>query len=294
MISQFFLFRLLLVSRNSNLPLFPQSAPEILKKVLLARPAGIVRANIHWAIANSREENDSVTYFKFGRALKKPSEVYNSEERAFIPAELNVANSADCYFDSTTQVLAIEKAPECPLPDTLAKYIKRVIQSYIDLGDPSTFSPEEIAYLKSRECRVKEITDPFDFISDILSATRIYECKFFGSKLNPFDYDSLFQKPTGKIIELSNATVGYTVIRSADGSLEKYFIKDMAGASAAAGNDASARIQRDEGSLVERIYLKRTDAAARVEIEIKEDESVLNTLIRLMRNKYREIRGGLS
>lgn len=293
MISQYYLFRLLLVSKSSKCTLFPQVPSEILKKILLARPSGLVRVNIHWAIANSREENDSITYFKFGRAIKKPSEVYDLAERAFVPAELDVANSADCYFDSATQVLAIEKAPECPLPSTLAKYIRSVIQSYIELGDPSVFSPEEIAYLKSRECGLRAITDPFDFIADILSAKKIFECKLYGSRLNPFDYDALFQKPTGRIIELSNATDGYTVIKSAQGLLEKDFIKDMARASAAAGNDASAKIQRGEGGLTERIYLRKTDAAARVEIEIDGNESVLKTLIRIMRDKYHQIRGSL-
>lgn len=291
MVNQYNLFRLTLPSKSPSMHLFSQSPGEMLKKILLSQAGAIVRAGTLWVIANAADIGDDVVYFKFGRAMRKAGEKFDVDQWMFVKTEMDIANCAECIFDAKAQVLAIEKAADCPSPYTLSKYIGKVIKRFIEDGEHTLFSAEEVAYIKSRDCVIGEVSDPVDFINDILNAFRVMECKMYISRTNPFDYDDLLQRPVGQLMDMSGADIGYTVIKTTRETLQADKIVDVAKASAAAGNDVVAKMQRSEASLPERIHLQSKTSCARIDVESGSGHDWLLSLVRTIRAKYKSIRG---
>ncbi|ENY82572.1 hypothetical protein EBMC1_00670 [Sphingopyxis sp. MC1] len=133
---------------------------------------------------------------------------------------------------------------------------------------------------------VDPIVDPEGFIEQLQSAHTIVKFSFTAEFENPFDVETLIQRPAEKFNEAVGGS--RTKVEVEGDSLDKEILEDLSRAVAATGDDAAASVRTSERSPSKRIYLKGTPLQEPVETE-----SALNPLhvmLKATRDAYNRLR----
>lgn len=289
---RFYFFRLKLVNKRNQQTLIELNRGELLLKIIKLRPNDFVRKNIEWIMANTEEVDPTSVFFKFGRLTRKSRDKYDPQQRLFIETEDDIVESTKCLYDASTQVLAIQKCSDTPLPTTLSKYIMYIINNISDGPLFQYLTKQEQLFLKLCTCQADPIPNPMDFIDTISSAFKItqFEVTFF--RKNPIDFDVLLENPMQALLEATDGDTSLAGVKSDEG-LKSQTLMDLAHAAAAAGSNASAKIQRHPGHRSEKIIMKTKENIASIDIEDINARNIedLSLLLASIREEYRNIRG---
>ena len=289
---RFYFFRLKLVNKRDQFALTELNRGELLLKIIKLRPNDFVRKGIEWIMANTEEIDPKSIFFKFGRLTRKSRDKYDPQTRMFVETEDDIVESTKCLYDSSNQVLAIEKCSDTPLPTTLAKYITYIINNIQDGPLFQYLASPERDFLKLCNCQADPIPNPMDFIDSLSSAFRITQFDITFFRKNPIDFDALLEKPKQTFHEATEGETSRAGVSSEEG-LKSQVLMDLAHAAAATGSNATAKIQKHPNYRSETIVMNTKSNIAHIDIEDINTKNMqdLIELLNKIREEYKKIRG---
>lgn len=230
------------------------------------RPGAFVRKGIEWTMADSDELEDGLVFFKFGRITKKQKDKFDRDSRSFYEMIDDDIDKVACFYDANYQVLAIEKNNSAPTPNTISRYITKVVTACKDLEYiKRSMTSEEVMLLNLTSAKIDAISDPLEFIEYLKKSYKVTRFEVFFGKENPYDFEETLQRPMQRYIKDVDGEEAGTFVFARDG-LNKDKIIDISKAAAAYGENATAKVYHTEGSLAETIRLKKKQDEAFIEI----------------------------
>ena len=237
-------FKLLDAPQKNNARLLPiqVSKSGVLKKIILMRPGAFVRKGIEWTMADSEELGDGLIFFKFGRITKKQKDKFDRDSRSFYEMIDDDIDKVACFYDANFQVLAIEKNNSAPTPNTISKYISKIVTSCKDLEYiKHGLTADEFMLLNLTNAKIDAISDPLEFIEYLKKSYKVTRFEVFLGKDNPYDFEETLQRPMQRYLKDVEGEEAGTFVSSREG-LNKNKIIDIAKAAAAYGENATAKV----------------------------------------------------
>ncbi len=252
----------------------PKTPQGVLKELILDRPCSEPRRGVVWRIGNVQELDDlGGVYFRLGRTTRKKHWVYEGGE--FVDRELEDAPYTHVVMDIQMEVCAIAKQPVlAPKPEGISKQFMRLLSDAAKKKNfPVTFE-------------VDDIKDPNTFVKHVREAYRVRRFGFNFSPPNPWDDGDDWIGPMERWASAINGESGKAEVSGED--LDRDVIAAVSHVVAAAGKDAWAKLQIEEGVKLETKKLK--DNPAVVSVEDVSDTKGKRALLDLVRSEYMRIR----
>lgn len=246
---------------------------ELLISAVLQKPSAELRAGYHWHIGNVKLFNDARGYFAIGRTTTSSIEKFDGVSGNFIEEETEESPYTHCVFDSSIGFIGIAKKPN--LSQT-TKGIANRLEDLLSLTDG--VMENKIAV------EVRPIPDPDGFLKAITEAYKVYSYSATFRGPNPFDADEYFQKPLAVYLSAANGHKGKTTIKGDD--LNREVLAEVTRSTAATGNEASARVQKNRAQKAITVNLRGDPIKRRYDEEEHHPEIVLNDLT----NQYMKVR----
>ncbi|WP_312433768.1 hypothetical protein [Achromobacter sp.] len=246
---------------------------ELLKSGVLQRPSAELRAGYHWHIGNVQLFGESRGYFAIGRTTISSIEKFDEQSGNFVEEETEESPHTHCVFDSSIGFVGIAKKP---ILAQTTKGIARRLEQLLSLTDGVIQNKITV--------EVRPIPDPDGFLNAIMTAYKVFSFTATFRGPNPFDADEHFQRPLAVYLSAANGHKGKASINGDD--LNREVLSDVARSTAATGNEASARIQRNKRQKAITVNLKGDPIKRRYDEPEHRPENVLNDL----GNQYKRIR----
>jgi hypothetical protein len=274
--TEFSLFRIKFI-KPSQKDLFhdeEKTPGDYFKAALEDRPSLKVREPFIWHIGNLKDFSPTQGYFAVGRTSKKTVDLYDEKTKNFIEIDHNESPYAHCLFDSKIGILVISKNN---ILSQKTEMIAETIEKLLSLN--SEIFKNEI------RVEIVPIPDPEGFIRQLSNAFLVtrFTASFGGP--NPFDADEFFQRPMSVYLNSARGEEGTTTIKGK--SLDNETLVEVAKSTAATGNQASAKIKRDENSKPETIHLKGDPVKRKIDLDGYSLNEVLDKFLEI----YYTIRG---
>lgn len=272
---EFHLFRIKFI-RPKQLSLMhdTKSPSEIFKEALGERPDGEFRKDYMWHIGNVKEIDSRGGIFAIGRTTKTTVSQYDQDTGDFIEELFEESPYTLCLYDLNIGFVAIAKKSKLsPTTGGIAGKLKKLIDT------------AKVVQVNEIDVRIDPITDPDGFIQKLTSAYVIKRFTAHFTGPNPIDADELFQKPMAAYCKEVKGESGRVVTEGE--SLDQESVATVTKSVAATGNEASARIQENQGQGLKTIHLRGDPAKRTYPEEGFNEESALEG----MRDEYRSIRG---
>jgi hypothetical protein len=246
---------------------------ELLKSAVLQKPSAELRAGYHWHIGNVQLFNDSRGYFAIGRTTVSSIEKFDEISGNFVEEETEESPYTHCVFDSSIGFIGIAKKPN------LSQNTKGIVNRLEEL-----LSLTDGVIENNITVEVRPIPDPDGFLKAITEAYRVYSYTASFRGPNPFDADEHFQKPLSVYLSAANGQKGKATINGDD--LNREVLTEVTRSTAATGNEASARIQKNKKQKAMTVNLRGDPIKRRYDEKDHHPEIVLNDLT----NQYMKVR----
>ncbi len=238
---------------------------EAFLKAIKQKPSEELRKGYIWHIGNLSLINPSAGYFALGRTTTSTIEKYDTESSNFIEDEQEFSPYTHCIFDAKIGFIGIAKKTNlCPTTIGIAERLEELL------------SLTHVAVENAIKVEIRPIPNPDGFLKSINSARKIYTFSATFGGPNPFDADRFFQKPLSVYLSAANGQYGRTTIRGED--LDKETLTEVTRSTAATGNEASARIQRNRGEKAITIHLTGDPIKIKYDSDEHYPEQVLTDL----------------
>jgi hypothetical protein len=242
----------------------------------LARPTSKVPRGSIWHIGNAVEVPDAGIFFALGREAVVKSQQFNEGRREFEEVEQIQAPFTVGVYDMESQAAGILVRPGVSLsPREIATKVQYLLES------------AGFAEKHNMRIVVDPIPDPRGFIETLTSAFRITRFEFDFSLPNPPDDEKFVQRPLKEFGKKIGATEGRASLKGP--ALNAGDLVDLTRAVAAEGDQATANVERTEGSGVERIGLNLNPLKEAVEAQSHEGTAA--AILRAVRRAYKRVRG---
>lgn len=247
---------------------------ELFLRSIAEKPSCEIRSGHMWHIGNIEHFSEEKGYFAAGRTTRTTLERYDEDTKDFQEEELETSPYTHCVFDAGIGFLGIAAKPRlAPTPKGIAAKIQ------------SLLSQTEVVVQNEISVELSPIPDPEGFLSALSSAYRIARFKATFRGPNPFDADEHFQRPLSVYLAAANGTLGNAQISGE--ALDSNVLQKVSRSTAATGNSASARIEREQGERLTTISMKEEVAKRRYDDGDLDQAEVLRDLTAL----YRRVRG---
>jgi hypothetical protein len=248
---------------------------NIIRESFEQKPTAPVARGSEWHIGNVSKLNDTALSFAMGRTMAVTSPQFDPTNHNFMDEEAQRAPYTLGIFDFDTQVCGILRRPG--VSQKASEIAGKLATLLNSSGVPQKYNCTIV---------VDPIFDPAPFLQQIRSAASVNKFTFFVSRPNPQDVDRLIQQPAERYTEQLNGTK--TKIETEGDNLDKELVEDMANATAAKGDDASAVIRAEEGAKLKKIQLR---GSALVEpVEEAADSGILLSMLDAATSAYRRVR----
>ena len=276
----FYLFRLT-VKRSRQGALFAGqelSNKEIILAAIDKKPSYTLGNGQEWRIGNIDRLTDSSVFFALGRITQSKRQLYDELAGNFVVEPQDEAPHTYVVVDLDFQICAIaQRSVVSKTPRAVANNLEHILNA----AHSSVFENESLRFVLSA------INDPQDFVDSIKSAYRVSSFTITFTRPNPIDVNEQFVKPMEQLLETADGQKGETTIKGE--SLRRELLEEMARSAAATGNDARATIQSGPEDQPSRRH--STGNPASVTVESISTTAEKRTLLKLMRETYRKIRG---
>ena len=252
---------------------------NIIKESFERKPTAPVARGSEWHIGNVATLNKTALGFAMGRTMAVNSPQFDPTDHNFLDEETQRAPYTLGVFDLETQVCGILRRPG-------------VSQKATEIAGKlaTLLNASGVAQKYNSHIIVDPIFDPAPFLQQIRSAASIQKFTFYVSRPNPQDVDRLIQQPAERYTEALNGST--TKIETEGDNLDKKLVEDVANATAAKGDDASAVIRADEGAKLKKIHLR--GSALVEEVDESDDSGILSSMLDAATGAYRRVRNMLS
>jgi hypothetical protein len=274
----FQLFRIkVFPSAQSTLFESDKTPQQILVETIRSLPETRSRQGLVWHIGNVTDVDESSIYFRVGRTSKSTVEVYH--DGRFIDEEFETSPYTHVLLETQIEVCAI--ARKSKLADTTSG-IARQLARLLNRSDSARA-------IRAR-FEVSMINDPEGFISRLRDAVSVETFWMTFTKPNAIDVDEDFIKPAERLLSEADGNRGKTQIQGKRMAVD--VLEQLSRSAASTGDNAGASVRQDENQPSIRISL-RGNAVDLAQDSVDTDEEKL-TLLQRLRDKYEEIREGLS
>lgn len=246
---------------------------EVLISAVLQKPSAELRTGYHWHIGNIQLFDDTRGYFAIGRTTVSSIEKFDEASGNFIEEETEESPYTHCVFDSSIGFIGIAKKPN--LSQT-TKGIANRLEELLSLTDGVTENNITV--------EVRPIPDPDGFLKAITEAYKVYSYTATFRGPNPFDADEHFQKPLAVYLSAANGDKGKATITGDD--LNREVLTEVTRSTAATGNEASARVQKNKKQKPITVNLRGDPIKRRYDEKKHHPEFVLIDLT----NQYMKVR----
>ncbi|WFF83105.1 hypothetical protein [Delftia tsuruhatensis] len=273
-IVEYSLFRVKFIKPNQR-SLFNDkiTSEELFKAAVLQRPSAELRAGYHWHIGNVHMFDDAKGYFAIGRTTVSSIEKFDEVTGNFIEEETEEGPYTHCVFDSSVGFVGIAKKV---ILSSTSKGVANRLEQLLSLADGIVENNVLV--------EVRPIPDPDGFLKAITNAYKVYSYTATFRGPNPFDADEYFQKPLAVYLSAANGYRGKATINGDD--LNRDVLVEVTRSTAATGNEASARIQKNKKQKAITVNLRGDPIKRRYDEKEHHPEIVLNDL----ENQYIKVR----
>jgi len=211
----------------------------IVAQSFLARPTARVPRGAVWHIGNTSEMRGGAIFFALGREVVVRAHEFDNRLREFREIEQSQAPFTVGVYDPKTQVAGILVRQGVSMN---AREVAGKIATLLE--EPG------IARRNNREIVVDFIPDPTGFISALENAHRITRFEFEFSPPNPPGDNKYIRQPLKSFAQRTGAEEGKVSVRGQ--SLDREELAELTRDIAAAGDNATATLQADAKSPLER------------------------------------------
>ncbi len=266
---EYFLYRVKFVlPKQLRLIDEPFSRPQLFVQALEERPGLRKHRGGTWHIGNLEMYSDFEGYFAVGRTTHSTIEKFDVTTGNFIEEELETSPYTHAVFDARVGFVGIaNKASLSPTTNGIARRLAELLAYSRPIAE------------RSIQVEVPPIPDPESFLREIDRAHRVFRFAATFHRPNPFDADEYFQKPLSTYLAAADGEQGKAQISGED--LNREVLEAVTKSTAATGNEASARIQREPRSRSVRIRLSGNALGASYDEELHDPREVLQELKRL-------------
>lgn len=250
----------------------------IIKESFEKKPTATVARGSEWHIGNLSMLGTSALSFAMGRTMAVKSPQFDPTNHNFLDEETQRAPYTLGIFDFETQVCGI-----------LRRQGVSQNANEISVKLATLLNASGAAQRHNSQIIVDPIFDPAPFLHQIRSAASVEKFTFFVSRPNPHDVDRLIQQPAERYTEQLNGTK--TKIESEGENLDKDLVEDVANATAAKGDDASAVIRAEEGGKRKKIRLRGSPLVEAV--DEKDEFGIFSSMVSAATGAYRRVRNAL-
>ena len=252
---------------------------NIIRESFEQKPTAPVARGSEWHIGNVLALDRTALSFAMGRTMAVNSPQFDPANHNFLDEETQRAPYTLGVFDLETQVCGILRRPG------VSQKASEIAAKLATLLNASG-----VAQNYNSNIVVDPIFDPAPFLQQIRSAESVHKFTFYVSRPNPQDVDRLIQQPAERYTEQLNGTK--TKIETEGEDLDKDLVEDVANATAAKGDDASAVIRADKGAKLKKIQLR---GSALVEaVDETDDSGILASMLETATGAYRRVRNLLA
>lgn len=262
-----------IISQQKSLFYGDLKPANYMMRAIEAKPTFQPREGLRWHVGNLKKFDNFRGYFAFGRSSASSIAKFDEYSGNFIEEEQEESPFTHCVYDAEIGIIGIARKTE--LAPTTISIANR-------LG--VTLSRVEIIAEHKIRVEILPIPDPEGFIKTIQNSYKVFKFKANFKGPNPFDADAHFQKPSAVYISAAGGTEGSTTIKGED--LNRDVIVEVTRSTAATGNEASARVQKNIGQKAININLKGDPVKRRYDEVDHVPEIVLKDLI----NQYNRVR----
>jgi len=246
-------------------------AAEIVAQSFLARPTAKVRRGAIWHIGNTELEEDGTVSFALGREAIVKAQEYDTARREFREIDQSQAPFTVGVYDPRNQTAGILIRGGVSLG---VREVAKKLQTLLEEAG--------IARKNNSEIVVDFIPDPSGFIEVLRHAHRITRHEFEFSPPNPPDDNKYIKEPLKKFAQRVGASEGKTSVKGPN--LDKDELIELTREIVASGDEASANIQMEPGSQIERRHLQTNPL--REQVVAGEHESTAIAIKRAMVKGY--------
>lgn len=271
---EFHMFRVKVLLPTQRSLFNSMTRASILRKCIECQPEGALWGGINWHLGDVEALDENAYYFRFGKTTKATLEMF--QDGHFEDAEFPTSPYTHAFIDVAIGVAAIAKKTELGrTPNTLGNQLARLLNSC------------DIVVQAGAKIEVAVIQDPEDFIQYIRSAYRISKFWMTFSLPNPWDANEDFVQPAQKALAQTKGEEGKVEMKGED--LQHEPLEEFARSAATTGDKASIKMQESQEA---EFVTKRLQSGAVtiVQDEVSEPEEKLS-LLELLRETYRKIRG---
>lgn len=252
----------------------PKKPTEILREAIYSKPPAEIKKGGIWHIGNTSEIDKNGLYLRVGRLTKAKREVY--EDGNFKDEEFEEAPYTHVFLDVALEVCAIAKKSR--LSQTPTGIANRLIE---------LLNKSETAKRYDAIFEIDKINNPKDLIAHLREAYVISKFWITFTRPNPFNTKSDFLDPFSKLLIEVHGQKGKAEVEGED--LKPKSLEELTRSAAATGDDASAWLRLKEKGPRRIISLKKNPVF--LQQEDVADDKQKKTLLRLLRELYRKIRG---
>lgn len=251
---------------------------KVISDCILARPTADVGRGSSWHIGASNELSGDGISFQMGRVQEISSPQFDSVEHSFFEAQAERAPYTVAVYDQRHQCCGIvKKSGVSQSANEICSKLETLLNS---TEYPSRAGVRVV---------VDPLIDPENFIEQLRNSSEIVKFSFTAGFENPFDVESLIQRPAEKF----NQSVGgiQTKVEVEGPNLNKEILEDLSRAVASTGDKAAASIRKEPRQKAKRIYLKGTPLQE--PLELPSDRSPFQVMLGATREAYDRIRNSL-
>lgn len=219
------------------------SSSEWLKIIINSKPSCNLKKNYYWHLGNVNFFSDDSGYFAVGRTTVSSIEKFDKETRNFTEEEAESSPYTFCVFNTSLGLIGIAKK------SNLSAKVQDIANRLEQL-----FSSVSSIIENKVTVEVRPIPDPESFVFAIKNAYKIFRFSATFRGPNPFDADEYFQKPLSVYLSAAKGIQGKAIISGED--LDREVLIEVVKSTAATGNEASARIQKNPKQRATTINLK--------------------------------------
>jgi acyl-CoA synthetase (AMP-forming)/AMP-acid ligase II len=250
---------------------------EILLETINSLPSAETRRDMIWHVGNVSKIDETGLYFRVGRTTKAKREIYQ-EGKGFIDEEFEEAPYTHVVVDIPIEVCAIaKKAKLSPTRKGIANQLARLL------------SNSTTGQYYEAEFEIDLLKDPEDFVTHLRKAYAISRFWMTFTRPNPFDVKHDFTEPVSRLLKEVQAQKGKAQVEGKN--LKPQILEELTHSAAAAGNEAVARLQRDEKE--KPTIMRLSDNPVSLEHEDVSTDEQKKSLLNKVREVYRKVRGKL-
>jgi hypothetical protein len=248
---------------------------DVISRSFEGKPTADVGRGSEWHIGNIENIESEGIGFAMGRTQAVKSPRFDTVNHDFLEEEAMRAPFTIGVFDKSTQTCGIiRKTGVSQSSSEIAGKLQILLNS------------AGVAAESNSHIVVDPIPDPVSFIEAIRDAEAVTRFSFTVTRPNPQDVNRLIQKPAE---EFTEAIDGEKARIEVEGdSLNKSVVEDVAKATAAVGETATANIRPAGGGRTKRIYL--TGNAVVEPVDAGKTQSVFAAILTNIRSAYVRIR----